>query len=260
MARPRRRVVVIGAGAGRLEQGHRALDLGRVAPGLLAVGVQNRVEPGHLGRGTPAVPHVGVAGAHRQGQPLAQASDHQRQRPRRGRVEPAQPPLQPHDGRLQLADPVRPRRHGVAVLEVVALQPAGPQAEHQPAARGVVDGAGHVGQQVRVAVAVARHQGSDPGSLGDLAHGGQRRPALEARPVRVAVDGVEVVEGPQRVGAEPVGLGPGRPHGLPRGVVGAYLGPDRYWAGHDAPLGASALEERPVTSGLWALRRCRTGR
>ena len=51
----------------------------------------------------------------------------------------------------------------VAELVVVALEPAGADAEDQPAARDVVDGAGHVGQQLRVAVAVAGHERAELG-------------------------------------------------------------------------------------------------
>ena len=49
----------------------------------------------------------------------------------------------------------------IAVLGVVALEPARADSEDEPAVADVIDGAGHVGQQFGIAVAVARHQGAD---------------------------------------------------------------------------------------------------
>jgi hypothetical protein len=54
-----------------------------------------------------------------------------------------------------------------------------PRSQDEPAVGDVVDGAGHVGQQVGVAVAVAGDQGADLDPLGHLGPGGQHRPALE---------------------------------------------------------------------------------
>ncbi len=59
-------------------------------------------------------------------------------------------------GQRSPARPVRPEL--VAVLVVVAAEPAGAEAEDEPAARDVVDGARHVGEELRVAVRVAAHE------------------------------------------------------------------------------------------------------
>jgi hypothetical protein len=50
-----------------------------------------------------------------------------------------------------------------------------------------------------------------------LGHAGQRRPAFEVEPVRIAAEREEVVPAENGVGPELVGLDPGRPQA---GVVG----------------------------------------
>ena len=81
----------------------------------------------------------------------------------------------------------------VAVLVVVLLLPARPDAEDQPALRDVVDGARHVGQQFRVAVRVAGHQRADLEARRLLGPGAQHRPALVVRTVGIAVEREEVI-------------------------------------------------------------------
>ena len=97
----------------------------------------------------------------------------------------------------------------VAVLVVVALEPARPDAEGEAAVADVVDGAGHVGEQLRVAVGVAGDQRAELGVRGVGGHGGEQRVRLEVGAVRVAVERVEVVPHPDGVDAQGVG-------GLPR--------------------------------------------
>ena len=53
---------------------------------------------------------------------------------------------------------MKPGAELVAVLAVVALEPARADAEHEAAVAEVVDGARHVGEQVGVAVRVARDE------------------------------------------------------------------------------------------------------
>ena len=96
----------------------------------------------------------------------------------------------------RLAERVEPAAGGaelVAVLVVVLLEPARADAEDQPAAADVVDGAGHVGQQLGVAVAVARHEGADLDLGRRLGPGAEHRPALEVLALGLAVQRVEVV-------------------------------------------------------------------
>ena len=117
----------------------------------------------------------------------------------------------------------------VAVLVVVALEPAGADAEDEPptpSAPDVVDGARHVGQQLGVAVAVARDEGADLDALGGLGPRGERRPALEVRAVGVAVERVEVVPGEEDVDADLLELGAGAPDVRVGRVLGLDLGPD----------------------------------
>ena len=105
----------------------------------------------------------------------------------------------------------------VAVLVVVALEPARADAEDQPALADVVDGARHVGEQFGVAVAVAGDQRADLDARGLLGPGAEHRPALEVLALGVAVQRVEVVPVEGDVDAEVLGLGDRAADG---GVVG----------------------------------------
>jgi hypothetical protein len=66
----------------------------------------------------------------------------------------------------------------------------------------VIDGAGDIGMQVRIAVRVAGHQGPQLDPLGGLRPRGEQRPALEVLAVRVATQRAEVVPGVEDVVAE----------------------------------------------------------
>ena len=79
------------------------------------------------------------------------------------------------------AQAVGRRAELVAVLVVVALEPAGADAEDRAPAGDVVDRAVRVGQQLGVAVGVADHERADLRALGDLRQRRQRRDALEVR-------------------------------------------------------------------------------
>ena len=111
----------------------------------------------------------------------------------------------------EVAEPARRGAELVAVLVVVALEPAGADAEHEATVAEVVDRARHVGEQVRVAVRVARHERADVGVLGLDGHRREQRVRLEVRGVGVAVQRVEVVPDPDAVDVERVG-------GAPRGA------------------------------------------
>jgi hypothetical protein len=93
-------------------------------------------------------------------------------------------------------------------------------------ARDVVDGAGHVGQEVGVAVGVAGHQGADLGPLGGLGHRTEQRPALQVRAVAVAGEGEEVIPGEDRVRTHLLGPPPGVAHRRIGAVLGLHLHPD----------------------------------
>jgi hypothetical protein len=103
----------------------------------------------------------------------------------------------------------------------------------------VVDGACHVGQQIRVTKAHAADQQSDLGTGGDLSPRRQRRPAFKVIDVglirfllRLAVDDaderlVEVVVSEDRIHAEVLGLQHGvAPGSLARRTPGLWLHPD----------------------------------
>ena len=159
-----------------------------------------------------AVPDVGVLGRDPQGHLLAAAADHDRDPPLRRRVEPFPARLDHRQRRVEVAQAARSRPELVAVLVVVALEPARADPEDEPPAGDVVDRARHVGEQVRVAVRVAGDERAELDPLGHLGHRREHRPALEVLPVGIAEERVEVVPVEELVDAELLGFDPGRPH------------------------------------------------
>src|SRR5215212_197229 len=97
----------------------------------------------------------------------------------RGRVGPAQPLLDHWHRGVEVAQAPRDRAELVAVLVVVFAEPARAGAEDEPAAGDVVYGAGHVREQIRVALGVTGHQRAELDSLGNLDHRPKQRPAFE---------------------------------------------------------------------------------
>ena len=103
---------------------------------------------------------------------------------------------------------VQPRSGGtelVAVLVVVPLKPARPDAQDQPAAADVIDGAGHVGDQfgLRYELQVT----SAPISIRDVcsAHAPSIVQHSEVRTVLTAVQRIEVIPVERDVGAQILG-------------------------------------------------------
>ena len=100
----------------------------------------------------------------------------------------------------------RPRRTGPAAMWWFRSRirkwcnpfvPARAKAEYQPSAADVVHGAGHIGEQVRIAKADAGHQQSDFGARGGLTPRGQCRPTLEIEDVGLSLQRV-LADGPLR--------------------------------------------------------------
>ena len=77
----------------------------------------------------------------------------------------------------------------------------------------VVDGAGHVGEQVRVAIRVARDERAETRVARFGGEGREQRVGLEVLGVGIAVQGIEVVPDPDAVDSELVG---GQPRGSQR--------------------------------------------
>jgi hypothetical protein len=111
-------------------------------------------------------------------------------------MRPTQVPERTHVRRRAGSSQLSHRGRGevVIVLAIVALVPARPKPEDEPPAADVVDGAGHVGQQVRVAVADPGHQAPQLDALGDLGERAEHREGLEVLPRRIACIREEVVE------------------------------------------------------------------
>jgi hypothetical protein len=170
-----------------------ALDLARVASQAAVLVQHLALVAGHVGQ-AEAVPDVGVLGGDAQRHLLAAAADQDRGPAVHGRrVQPA-PALHDRGQRaVEVAQPVGRRAELVAVLVVVAPEPAGTDAEDEAPAGDVVDGARHVRLQVRVAVGVTGDQAADLDAAGRLRHRCLHRPGLEVRAVRIAVQRVEVI-------------------------------------------------------------------
>ena len=124
----------------------------------------------------------------------------------------------------------RDRAERVAVLEVVALEPARADAEDHATARDVVDGARHVGEQVRIAVRVAADERAELHALRHLRERGEQRPALEVRAVGVAVQRVEVIPDVDAVDAEILGAQPRLPQLGEARLLRVKRGPTRIGA------------------------------
>ena len=139
--------------------------------------------------------------------------------PHRRRVELLPALLDDRQVAVEVAQAAADGAELVAVLVVVALEPARADAEDEAAVADVVDRARHVGEQVRVAVRVAGDEGADLRALRRLRERGQHRPALEVLAVRVAAQREEVIPRPQRLDAEPLGLEPGGAHVAPVAVL-----------------------------------------
>src|SRR5262249_54174250 len=72
----------------------------------------------------------------------------------------------------------------------------------EPAVADVVDRPRHVGEQFRIAVAVARDERADFNARGRLRPGAEHRPALEVLAFGISGQGVEVIPVEDDVGAE----------------------------------------------------------
>jgi hypothetical protein len=90
----------------------------------------------------------------------------------------------------------------------------------------VVEGAGHVGEQVGVAVAVGGDEAADLDPLGDLGHGAKGGPVVEMRTVEIAGEREEVIPVEEGVGAGGVDGLPGLPHLGIGGMLRLDLDPD----------------------------------
>src|SRR6185437_8222794 len=121
-----------------------ALDGGRIPADLLAPLVEY---PRLLreGRHRPeAIPDIGVLRGDAERHSFSLATDHQRQRSQRRRIELGKPRLDPENARLQRGRPRVRSAEVESVLLIVAIRPAGTVAEHDPAAADVVDRPRHV--------------------------------------------------------------------------------------------------------------------
>ena len=72
----------------------------------------------------------------------------------------------------------------------------------------MIEGRRHLGDHARVPIGIAADEETDPRAPRRLGERGERRPAFQARALRIDEDRVEVVEEPERVVAPPVGLLP----------------------------------------------------
>ena len=204
----------------------RPFDLRGIAVEARAPLVEHAVLRREVLRRSEAVPTVGVLRDEPQCHLLAAATDQDRNVSHRRGMQSTEAL---HDHRQRLLEPAQAigsRAELVPVLVVVALEPTRADAEDEAAVADVVDRAGHVGEQVRVPVRVARDERAETRVA---RFGGQRREqrvGLEVLGVRVAVEGIEVVPDPDAVDTELVGGAPRRAHRVDRRGLGMDLDTD----------------------------------
>ena len=104
------------------------------------------------------------------------------------------------------ADALADRREAVAVGPPLVFLPAGPDAELEAAAADDVDGRRHLGRHRRVPEPGAHDHVPEADPLGGHRQRGEHRERLEGDLVRRVRDRVEVVEHPERLEAERLGV------------------------------------------------------
>src|SRR5262249_51106821 len=119
----------------------------------------------------------------------------------------------------QPAGPLVCRPEVEPVRLVIAGEPAGADAEDEPAAAHLVDRRRHLREQGGGPVRVAGDEHADAETARLRRERRKERPALETRPVLVAEDRHEVVVDPRAVEAERLRLLPRRQDLLPAGVL-----------------------------------------
>ena len=182
---------------------------------------------GQLVRLALAVPDRGVLGDDAEGHLFPAAADEDRERvPDRARVQLGETVDDDRHVAIEIAQARGRGAELVAVLLVIALIPAAADAEDEAAVGDVVEGAGHVGEQVGVAVAVGGDEAADLDPLGDLGHGPEGGPVVEMGAVEIAGEREEVIPVEEGVGAGGVDGLPGLPDLAVGGVLLLDLDPD----------------------------------
>src|SRR5712691_549795 len=139
---------------------------------------------------------------------LAPAADEDRHRSGRPGLQLLDALLDAWQRLLEGAQPVSRFSEREPVLVVIALEPSCSEAEHEPAARQLIDGARLIGDEIRISISDRTDHGADLGSFGVDRRGRQQRPALELVAVGVAVEWKEVIPEPDAVHAKLVGPAP----------------------------------------------------
>src|SRR5256885_10197901 len=236
------------------------LDLARVTADVLAVLPQHRELLRNLLGGAPSVPHVGVARSRAQRALLASATDQYGQ-PLLDRahqdfgilevVELAveRDPLSVHElanDLRRLGKTIGPfawRAEIDSIRVVLESIPGGADSEDRASPGDVVECRGHVRENGRVPVRDSSDEAADAGILRDRGVRGLQLPALEVRPVEIAVDRIEVVPHPERIEPESVRKQRVIAQGFPRRVLWPEV--DAEMDGHGHPV--STLSPCPAS-------------
>src|SRR5215204_3551774 len=208
--------------------GYGALYLFRVSSHLLAPVVEDAALAGGPLGVPKAVPDVGVLGHDAKGNLLAPATDEDGDGSRGRRVQLLETLFDHGHRRVEVEQPASFGAELVAVLVVFLLEPSGADAKDQTPVRDVVHRAGHVREQTRVPVRVARYERPELYPLGDLGHRRKESPALEVLAVGVPVERMEVVPGVERVGPHVLDPEPRVAHLRVAGLLRMKLRPDPY--------------------------------
>lgn len=201
----------------------RPLDGRWIATDPPAPVIENAVQAPVVARWPESVPHVGVLGHQAQRHLLAGAADQYGKLALRRRVELFQARLDPRQGLLQVAQAATHGAELVAILAIVALEPAGADPQDEAAAAQLIDGARHVRQQVWVPIAVAGDHHTELRMLGVDRDRRQQGQALEMPAIAGARQRKEVIPGPDAIHAELVEPLPGVPNLLDGRVLRVQL-------------------------------------
>jgi hypothetical protein len=225
----------------------RPLDRLRIASDLRAPLRQDLVLAPPVVDRRERVPHVGVLRGELERDLLAAAADHDRYAPDRRGHELREPRLDARQGRPEISQPGRGGAELVPVLLVVALEPAGADAEDGAPAAQMVHRRHVRGQELRIPVAVRVHERAELRVARLGRDRGQEGQAGEVVAVGRAVEGEHVIPDPERVDAEPVCRPVRLADLLDRAVLGVDLIADAESHGWRFLLSSRALD--PPGSG-----------
>ena len=216
--------VALGGGQlGALRDHNRALNLLRVPADGRTVLIEDVQFVGCFFRSAEAIPHIGILGHQFQGHLFATPTNQDREGVLdRGRIQFGQTVLDDREIVTKITQAIGRSLVGEVVLGVVLFVPAGTNPEDEATTRDMVQGAGHIGEEVGIAVAVAGHQWTEADPAGDGAEGCEEGETLVVKAIPIALEWEEMIPDVDIVDPGCFGREPGVSHF----IVGRVLGFD----------------------------------